>query len=156
MEFMEGLGLTAVTKDHPAVFTVEDNKAFRGDLPGTHCKNLFLKDKKGRLWLVVTPEDRAVDLKALRPLIGAAHLSFGKAELLREVLGVDPGSVTPLAAINDPENRVTVVLDADLMTVDLLNFHPLENTATTAMSPQDLNRFLIAVGHPPVIAAMGR
>ncbi len=145
------LGIDTKTMRHPAVFTVEEARALRGDLPGWHSKNLFLKDKKGQLWLIVCEEDRPVDLKAFRGRTGAAPLSFAKPELLREVLGVEPGAVTPFAVINDRERRVRVVLDASMLLADVLNFHPLVNTATTAIAPADLLAFLGSCGHEPAI-----
>jgi Ala-tRNA(Pro) deacylase len=152
MKRFEELGIETSTVRHEAVFTVEQAQALRGELPGWHSKNLFLKDKKGALWLVVCEEDRPVNLKAFRGKIGAASLSFAKPELLREVLGVEPGSVTPFSVINDHEVRVKVVLDATMLKADTLNFHPLVNTATTAIAPQDLLVFLRACGHEPEIA----
>ena len=148
------LGIETETVRHPAVFTVEESKALRGDLPGGHTKNLFLKDKKGALWLVVALEDRAVDMKDLRRRIGAARLSFGRPELLKEVLGIDPGSVTPFAVINDTENRVKVVLDAEMMSLQALNFHPLTNTATTSVTPEGLAAFIRSCGHEPAVVAL--
>ncbi len=141
------LGVETTTQRHAAVFTVEESRALRGELAGGHCKSLFLKDKKGALWLVVTLEDRAVDMKALRHVIGSAALSFAKPELLREVLGVEPGSVTPFALVNDTAGRVNVVLDAEMMDFELLNYHPLVNTATTAIGAKDLQKFIGACGH---------
>ena len=149
------LGIHTDTHRHAAVYTVEQAKALRGDLPGGHSKNLFLKDKKDALWLVVALEDRTVDMKDLRRRLGAAQLSFGKPELLLAVLGIEPGSVTPFAAINDAEGRVTVVLDSGLLDHDPLNFHPLTNAATTAIAPGDLVTFLRAVGHEPRIVDFG-
>jgi Ala-tRNA(Pro) deacylase len=148
------LGIETETVRHPAVFTVEESKALRGDLPGGHTKNLFLKDKKGALWLVVALEDRAVDMKDLRRRIGSAQLSFGRPELLKEVLGIDPGSVTPFAVINDTENRVNVVLDAEMMSFQALNFHPLTNTATTSVTPEGLAAFIRSCGHEPAVVAL--
>jgi Ala-tRNA(Pro) deacylase len=148
---LESLGIDTATHHHDAVYTVEEAKALRGNLPGGHSKNLFLKDKKGKLWLVVAEEDRAIDMKDLRRRIGAAQLSFGKPDLLLDVLGIEPGSVTPFAAINDREYRVTIVLDPALLAHDPLNFHPLTNAATTAIAPGDLVKFLRAEGHEPVI-----
>ena len=149
------LGIETTTVRHAPVFTVEENKALRGSLSGGHAKNLFLKDKKGQLWMVVADEDRPIDLKDLRRRIGAAHLSFAKPDVLLEVLGVEPGSVTPFAVINDTDVRVRVVLDAELMSEDRLNFHPLANTATTAITPSDLVSFLTACGHAPEIRPIG-
>ena len=151
---LDDLGITTETIDHPAVYTVEEAKALRGELPGAHSKNLFLKDKKGRFWLVVTLEDKAIDLKALRKQIGAAQLSFGKPEALVERLGIEPGSVTPLAAINDPEQTVCVVLDEDLLDREPLNFHPLVNTATTRISKDGLLAFLHDCGHQPLVLTL--
>jgi Ala-tRNA(Pro) deacylase len=148
---LDELGIAHRTYDHPPVFTVEEAKALRGTLPGGHCKSLFLKDKKGGLWLVVTLEECRVDLKALADRLNAPRFSFGSAELLFEVLGVTPGSVTPFAAINDRDGRVTVVLQQAMLAADPLNYHPLRNDRTTAISPGDLLRFLDACGHVPRI-----
>lgn len=151
---LDALGIATKTVRHPAMFTVAESKALRGELPGGHSKNLFLKDKKGVLWLIVAAEDRAIDLKALRPKIGSAALSFASAETLRRVLGVEPGSVTPFALINDHEARVRVVLDAGLLAQSPLNFHPLVNTATTAIAADDLLVFVRSCGHEPRIEAL--
>lgn len=153
-DLLASLGVETETSRHPPVFTVEEAKAHRGNLSGAHTKNLFLKDKKGQLWLVVALEDRPVDLKDLRRRIGAASLSFGKPELLHDVLGVEPGSVTPFAVINDRDTRVRVVLDAEMMTSERLNYHPLTNAATTAVSPAGLLAFLRACGHEPLVVAL--
>ncbi len=149
---LDALGIAHATHRHPPLHTVEESKALRGQLPGGHVKNLFLRDKKKRIWLVVAEEDRPVDLKALRKLLGASgSLSFGSPELLWEVLGVRPGSVTPLGLINDTEGRVTVVLDAGLMAHDPINVHPLTNDATTAIARDDLLTFIRACGHEPQV-----
>lgn len=145
------LGICVTTTHHQPVHTVEQARSLRGDIPGGHCKNLFLKDKKGALWLVVTLEDTNVDLKSLHKKIGAARLSFGKADLLLQVLGVTPGSVTPFALINDVETRVNVVLDAQMMACARLNYHPLVNTATTGIDSPDLLAFIKDCGHRPQI-----
>jgi Ala-tRNA(Pro) deacylase len=152
---LEHLGLHTTTVRHPAVFTVEQSKALRGDLPGAHSKNLFLKDKKGAYWLVVALEDREIAVKELRHRIGAAQLSFARPEHLKEILGIDPGSVTPFALINDTDNRVNVVLDAEMMTHATLNFHPLTNTATTAIDPAGLMAFIRSCGHQPQVIDLG-
>jgi len=150
LAFLDSLGIASTTRRHPPVHTVEEAKALRGDIPGAHCKNLFLKDKKDQLWLVVALEERPIDLKTLDKRIGAARLSFGKAELLREVLGVEPGSVTPFALLNDRDRRVRVVLDQGMMQMRPLNCHPMHNAATTTIQPEDLLRFLAATGHEPL------
>ena len=146
---LDELGIDTTTHEHPPVFTVEEAKRHCGHLPGGHCKSLFLKDKKGRLWLVVTFDHRRVDLKALAKAVGAARLSFGRAELLHALLGVTPGSVTPFALINDRDRRVKVVLDRAMMDMDVLNCHPLSNDATTALKPEDLLAFIASCGHEP-------
>jgi Ala-tRNA(Pro) deacylase len=148
---LDALGIAHRTYTHPPVFTVEEAKALRGTLPGGHCKSLFLKDKKGGLWLVVALEECRVDLKALADKIGAPRFSFGAPELLYEVLGVRPGSVTPFAAVNDAARCVSVVLQRTMLDCDPLNYHPLENDRTTAIARGDLVRFLDSCGHPPAI-----
>lgn len=148
------LGLAVTTHHHAAAFTVEQGHEVWGDIPGIHCKNLFLKDAKARLWLVVAPAERRIDLKRLPERIGAARLSFGSADLLREVLGIEPGSVTPFALINDSERRVSVVLDAWMMEQDLLNYHPLRNTMTTTICAGDLRTFLASTGHRPEVVTL--
>jgi Ala-tRNA(Pro) deacylase len=149
------LGIETKTYTHPPLFTVEESRRLRGDLPGGHCKSLFFKDKKERYWLVVTLEDRPVDIKALEGRIGSARLSFARPERLMEVLGVKPGSVTPFALINDVERQVTVVLDQAMLAHDPLNYHPLHNEATTAIASNDLIRFVESCGHAPRVVDLG-
>lgn len=149
---LDELGLGHRTVEHPALYTVEQSRELRGDLPGAHIKNLFLRDKKRRMWLVTVLEDREMDLKALRQRIGAqGNLSFGNADLLMEHLGVIPGAVTPFAVINDRAGNVTMVLDKALLEIDPVNAHPLRNDRTTAIAPGDLVRFLEAEGHAPMV-----
>jgi Ala-tRNA(Pro) deacylase len=153
--YLDSLGIAHKTVNHPRVFTVEEARTQRGALIGGHTKNLFLRDKKGALYLVVAPEDAAIELKSLHRVLGATgRFSFAAAEVLRETLGVEPGSVTPFAAINDKAGRVTVVLDAAMMAHDVLNFHPLVNTATTTISREGLLEFLKATGHLARIEAV--
>jgi Ala-tRNA(Pro) deacylase len=149
---LDRLGVRHSTVTHAPLFTVEQSQALRGKIPGGHTKNLFLKDKKDRLFLVVALEHAAIELKSLHRRLGATgRLSFGSAVLLRETLGVEPGSVTPFAAINDTAGRVTVVLDAAMMAQPVLNYHPLVNTMTTTIARDDLVKFLAATGHEPRI-----
>ncbi|HEX3405969.1 MAG TPA: prolyl-tRNA synthetase associated domain-containing protein [Caulobacteraceae bacterium] len=145
------LGIEHRTLEHAAVFRVGEGEAIKAGLPGGHTKNLFLKDAKGQLWLVSALQDARIDLKALRAAIGAAKLSFGSAERLQAALGVTPGSVTAFALINDPDHHVRFVLDAGLAAADPVNFHPLTNTATTAISQAGFRRFLDALGVAPLI-----
>lgn len=149
------LGIETVTVEHAPVFTVEEAKRLRGALPGGHCKSLFLRNKKGLMWLVVALEDRSIDLKALGERIGAGRVSFGSPERLMRHFGVIAGAVTPFAVINDRERLVKVVLDAAMLRQLPLNYHPLRNDRTTAIAPQDLVRFLEAEGHPPQILDLG-
>jgi len=153
--FLDRLGISVSTVEHPPLHTVEDSKALRGEIDGGHTKNLFLKDRKGGLFLVVLEEDAVVDLKRIHEIIGAqGKVSFGSADLLVEVWGVAPGAVTPFGAINDETARVTVVLDQALMGHDRLNHHPLVNTKTTTIAREDLVAFLKATGHDPRILAV--
>lgn len=149
---LDELGLTHKTVGHEALYTVEQSRALRGDLDGAHIKNLFLRDKKRRMWLVTVLENREMDLKALRHRIGAqGNLSFGNADLLMQHLGVIPGAVTPFSVINDRNGAVTMVLDKALTEFDPVNAHPLRNDRTTAISPDDLVAFLQAENHAPLV-----
>ncbi len=151
----EELGIDAVTVEHEAVFTVEESQALRGTLPGAHTKNLFLRDKDGRMALVVAKEDSRVDLKALSGKLGLGRFSFGKPELMLAVLGIEPGSVTPFALINGTARDVTVVVDRALLDFAEVNAHPLRNNATTRLATDDLLRFMRASGHEPLILELG-
>jgi len=146
---LDELGLAHRTVEHAPVFTVEQAKEHRGVLPGHHIKNLFLRNKKEAMWLVVALEDRAVDLKRLGEKLDAGRLSFGSPDRLRRHLGVEPGSVTPFAVVNDGDHKVTLVLDRALLEGGPINAHPLTNTLTTAISFADLRRFFEATGHSP-------
>ncbi len=146
---LSDLGIATRTLDHAAVFTVDESAELERDLPGGHTKNLFLKDAKGKLFLITAESRATVDLKSLHKRLGCARLSFGKPELLMEVLGVPPGSVTVFSLINDREGRVSFVLDETLMQFETINCHPLTNTATTNIARDDLLRFIHACGHEP-------
>jgi Ala-tRNA(Pro) deacylase len=150
--YLDGLGIKHATVTHPPVFTVEQAARLRGQVPGGHTKNLFLRDKKNALYLVVALEDAVVGLKGLHRALGASgRFSFGAANLLQEVWGVVPGAVTPFGAVNDTEARVTVVLDSAMMQFETLNYHPLVNTMTTSIGRDDLVKFLESTGHIPRI-----
>lgn len=146
---LRDLGIETRTVSHPPVFTVEQAKARRGELPGHHIKNLFLRNKKGAMWLVVCLEDRQIDLKALAAALEAGRFSFGSADRLMTHLGVEPGSVTPFAVINDTGGQVIVVLDSAILPPAPVNCHPLVNHMTTAIAAADLVRFLESTGHSP-------
>jgi Ala-tRNA(Pro) deacylase len=153
--FLDQLGIAHATVTHPPLFTVEQSQALRGAIAGGHTKNLFVKDKKDKVFLLVAPEDAVLELKSLHRLVGASgRFSFASADLMRELLGVEPGSVTPFGVINDKERRVNVVLDRAMMTNDILNYHPLVNTMTTSIASAGLIKFLQATGHEPRIEAL--
>jgi len=149
--FLDARGISHTTLDHAAVFRVGEGEATLEALPGGHSKNLFLEDHRGALWLVSALQTTRIDLKALPAVIGSGRLSFGKPARLEEALGVTPGSVTALALLNDPARRVGFVLDAALARADPVNFHPLENTATTSLSQSGFRAFLAALGVEPTI-----
>lgn len=150
--FLDTLAIAHKTKYHAPVFTVAEAVALRDEIPGAHTKNLFVKDKKDRFFLLTVEENAVVDLKSVHTIIGASsRVSFGKPEKLMEYLGVIPGSVTVFGAINDKGHDVTFVLDAGLMNEDVINGHPLSNDATTSIARDDLLRFLEATGHEPLV-----
>lgn len=152
LAFLDELGISVTTVSHPPLFTVAESQALRGELPGGHTKNLFLKDRKDAFFLLTVEEDAVVDLKTVHHVIGASgRVSFGKPDRLMELLGVIPGAVTVLGAVNDVGHRVKIVLDEDLMRHETINAHPLTNEATTAIGRDDLLRFLKATGHEPAI-----
>lgn len=154
--YLQTLRIPYQTIHHVAVFTVEESQKLRGDIAGAHVKNLFLKDKKSNLFLISALEDTRIDLKTIHDVIGGqGRVSFCSAEQLREYLGVEPGSVTPLAVLNDKEGRVKAILDQRLMGYDVINVHPLVNTMTTSIARDDLVAFMAATGHDPLIANVG-
>ena len=151
LAWLEGNGIDHVTLDHPAVFRVGEGDDFKARLPGAHTKNLFLKDKKDRLWLISARQDTEIDLKRLHRVIGSDRLSFGSAELMVETLGVTPGSVTAFGLINDADMRLNFVVDRRLWEAERVNFHPLTNTATTGVDQAGFRRFLEAIGIAPLV-----
>lgn len=155
LAYLDELGIAAETVEHEPVFTVAESRPVKARIPGAHSKNLFVKDKKGRFFLITAKDETAIDLKRAHEAIGASgRLSFGSGDQLREMLGVEPGSVTPFAVVNDRAGRVTMILDANLMDHDRVNFHPLVNSMTTGVSKEDLVRFLKATGHAPAIVRL--
>lgn len=150
--FLDRLGIATRTFEHPPLFTVEQSQALRGEIAGGHTKNLFLKDKKDNYFLLTVGEEAQVDLKQVHHAIGAAsRVSFGRPEMLMELLGVVPGAVTVFGLINDTQRRVKLFLDAALMEHETINAHPLTNEATTQIARADLLRFIAATGHEPTI-----
>ncbi|MGV3580334.1 prolyl-tRNA synthetase associated domain-containing protein [Brevundimonas sp.] len=149
--WMADHGIEQTTHDHPAVFTVDEGHDIKAAMPGAHTKNLFLKDKKGRLWLISAEQKTVIDLKAAPQIIGSDRVSFGNETLMYETLGVRPGSVTALGLINDVDRRVTFVIDKVLWDADIVNFHPLTNTATTALTQIAFRRFMSEIGREPLV-----
>lgn len=155
MDFLKSLQIDATIIPYPAHNTVEEGRALRGDMPGTFTKNLLLKDKKDRLFLVVAEETRSVDLRTLHTKIGAnGRLGFASADAVRDVLQVEPGSITPLALMHDSKKTTTVVLDQKIMNDAQLNFHPLVNTQSIGLTPVELQRFFLATGHRYLMAEL--
>ena len=151
-DFLDRLGITVTTVEHPPLFTVADSQAMRGEIAGGHTKNLFLKDKKDNFFLLTVDEEASVDLKTIHHRIGAAsRVSFGNPERLMQLLGVSPGAVTVFGLINDPAGDVKVFIDEALMRNDVINAHPLRNDATTSIGRDDLLCFIKATGHDPVV-----
>ena len=153
---LDQLDIKHSTIDHPPLFTVKDGLEWHNKIPGMHCKNLFMKDKKKKLWLIVMPGDKRAHISKLEREIGSARLSFGKPELLEEVLGITPGHVTPFALLNDISRQVTVVLDQDMMKAPMVNFHPLHNQASTTLKSEDLLRFIKHLSYNPYFVDCGQ
>jgi len=151
LAFLEEIGASPQNHEHPAVFRVEEGEELKRAIPGAHTKNLFLKDAKDQLWLISAEGHAVIDLKRVHHVIGSARLSFGNAALMEETLGVTPGSVTAFGLVNDKDRRVRFVLDRTLAEAELVNFHPLTNTATTTVSREGFRRFLAAIGVEPLV-----
>lgn len=152
MEDLAAAGIECTVYEHVAVFTVEESVGLHGSIPGAHTKNLFLKSDSGRYWLITIPHDRRADLKLIGRKLGAGKLSFAKPEAMERLLGITPGAVSPLAAFNDRESQVQVVIDASFSAAGTISVHPLRNTATVSMTTADLIRMLERWGHPPIVA----
>ena len=149
--FLDSLGIEHSTIEHPPFFTVEEGRPWHDRIPGLHCKNLFIKDRKGGIWLVVMPAEKRADLGWIEQAAGAPRFSFARPEVLQEVLQLSPGSVTPFGLINDTARRVRVVLDQVMLDSEWMNVHPLHNAASTTLRSADLVRFIRALGYEPII-----
>ena len=149
---LAALAIPFAEHEHEAVFTVEQSRHVDVGIPGAHTKNLFLKDAKGAFWLVTVPAEARVDLKALPGAIGCKRVSFGKAEDMERLIGIAPGSVTPLAMINAEPGSVTCVIEAGLAAAPRINVHPLRNTATLGLSGADVLRLIGHWGHAPRVS----
>ena len=148
------LGIEHSTMEHPPFFTVEEGRPWHDKIPGLHCKNLFIKDRKGGIWLVVMPADKRADLGRLEKALGAPRFSFGRPDVLQEVLALTPGSVTPFGLLNDTQRRVTVILDEEMLESEWVNLHPLHNAASTTLRSAGLLRFVRALGYEPIIVRL--
>jgi Ala-tRNA(Pro) deacylase len=151
---LDRLGIEHSTVTHPPFFSVEEGRPWHHKIPGLHCKNLFIKDRKGGIWLVVMPGNKRADLGRLEKALGAPRFSFARAELLQEVLELTPGSITPFGLINERRRRVAVILDQDMLDSEWVNFHPLHNTASTTLRSAHLVRFVRALGYDPIIVRL--
>ena len=152
--FFDQLGIAHSTVSHPPFFTVEEGRPWHDQIPGLHCKNLFIRDRNGGIWLVVMPAEKRADLGRLERTLGAARFSFAKPDVLQDVLQLTPGSVTPFGLINDTQRRVNVILDQEMLKSEWVNFHPLHNAASTTLRSADLVRFVHALGYEPVIVRL--
>ena len=155
MDRLRTLGVDYSLHHHKPLFTVADGLEIEAGIPGRHCRNLFVRDKKEKMFLVTALNETALDLKKLAPAIEADRLSFGSPDRLWRMLGVRPGSVCPFAIMNAPVGEVRLVLDEEMMRQERINFHPLDNTMTLGLSPQDLLKFVDSTGHTPHILEMG-
>lgn len=151
LSILQQIGVAYQIYRHDPIFRVQDGVHLKKDIPGLHCRNLFLCDKKKKMFLLVVPNDTAVDLKSLPPVIHSDRLSFGSPERLWTYLGIYPGAVCPFTVINDKNHEVQVLLDARMMQEPLVCYHPLDNAQTIALTPDDLLRFFAHTGHAPKI-----
>ena len=151
LNILQDIDIAYEMHKHEAVFTVEESSKINADIPGVHCRNLYLRDKKKKNFLVVAANETQVDMKRLAELIGCGRLSFGSADRLWQFLGIRPGSVCPFTLINDTDHQVRAVLDATMMKGEVVNYHPLDNTMTISITPADLLKFLTHTGHTPII-----
>ena len=151
LELLKSLNIPYTLYHHEPIFTVEEGLPLKENIPGTHCRNLFLRDKKKNMFLVTAANETSIDLKGLQDSLGCARLSFGSKERLFEHLGIYPGAVTPFTAINDKTHQVKMILDAHMMRADIMNVHPLDNAMTIGLHPKDLLKFFEHTGHNPQI-----
>lgn len=148
---LDRLGIEHSTVTHPPLFTVAEGRPWHDRIPGLHCKNLFIRDRRGGIWLVVMPAGKRANLSWLEKALAAPRFSFARPEILAAVLELTPGSVTPFGLMNDRQRQVTVILDQDMLDSAWVNFHPLHNAASTTLRSADLLRFVGALGYDPVI-----
>lgn len=147
LDSLKALNISYELHHHEAVFTVAESDAIDAEIPGTHCRNLFLRDKKKKNFLLVLQNATDVDIKKLPEVLGSARLSFGSSDRLWEHLGVRPGSVCPFSVVNDTDNQVAIFLDKSMMETEIVNYHPLLNTMTVSLTPNDLIKFIESTGH---------
>lgn len=147
IKYLDDVGIEYEVFDHEPIFTVEEGLHLKANIPGVHCRNLFMRDKKKNNYLLTLANETEVDLKKLSDVLGIGRLSFGSAERLWEHLGIRPGSVNPFCVMNDPDNQVTFFLDALMMKAETVNYHPMDNAKTIGLSPADLINFIESLGH---------
>ena len=147
LKALESLDIAYQLHHHEAVFTVAESDKIDAEISGTHCRNLFLRDKKKKNYLVVLQNATEVDMKKMHEVLGSARLSFGSSDRLWQYLGVRPGSVCPFAITNDADNNVSIILDKSMMETEIVNYHPLLNTMTVGLKPDDLLKFIETTGH---------
>lgn len=140
---LEDLQIRWTRYEHPAVFTVEEAERHWAPIPATHCKNLFLRNKKATAhYLAIVESSKRVDIGALTARLNEDRLSFASPERLATYLGLTPGSVSPFGLIHPGAKDVRVVIDADLRRAESVAFHPNINTATIVLAWTDFERFL--------------
>ncbi len=154
MEDLRELGIAHAVHEHEAVFTVEESRAIKTDIACLHTKNLFLKDAGGAFFLLTVPAEARVNLKGVPAQIGSKRLSFGKAEDMERLIGIKPGSVTPLAMINAKPGSLKLVLDADLSGDEMVGVHPLRNTATVTLAGTDILKLAERWSHKPMVTEL--
>ena len=150
LKTLQSLDIEYKYHEHAPTFTVEESDKLKTHIAGVHCRNLYLRDKKKKNFLIVAANETEVDMKRLQEKLGCGRLSFGSADRLWEFLGIRPGSVCPFTVINDPEHHVQVVLDAHMMRADIVNYHPMDNAMTIGITPEDLLKFFAYTGHEPI------
>ena len=141
---------------HPPVFTCEEAEKHCCNIPGLACKTLFLKSKKGESYfMVLMPAERRLQMKLLSPILGAKELTFAKPEELQSILGLTPGSVSPLGLLNDREQRVTKVLvEQGVWDAPIVGFHPNINTETLEFAQVDFHKLMASFPHGYAVQAL--
>lgn len=149
-KILDDLKISYDMLEHQAVYTVEEAKQIKNMIEGLGCKNLFLTDKKGKYYLLILEENKKANLKELAKLLNTSKLTFASSKDLSDILGLEPGSVTPLSIINDKENKVLLIVDSDIITKKIL-VHPNTNTKTLSLEFKDLEKLIQYTNHKYII-----